>query len=226
MLAPPTGLPLLVVLVTAGVRPQGYGTSQNCWLSRKSGVIWSYAGPVAVVLTANFAVLVFTIRTTCRLSKQTTSGVRLETARRWIRTTVIMLPLLGLTWLPGFLILDSRPASVVAAYAFCILNASQGCALFLFHCALNRSVRRVALRKLKSSQLFDRCVPAQWRRNSNGEERCSSSTVTSDSRVIATIFGKRGSASFASGEAAVHDPMAGKFTSTISSCIGNANGAY
>nr|XP_054932599.1 adhesion G protein-coupled receptor E5-like [Dermacentor andersoni] len=119
------GTPLLVVLITAGIRPHGYGTRDNCWLSRNYGVIWSYAGPVAFVLTVNFAVLVFTIRTTCRLSKQTTSRARLETARRWIRTTVIMLPLLGLTWLPGFLILDSRPASLVATYAFCILNTSQ-----------------------------------------------------------------------------------------------------
>ncbi|KAL3216905.1 hypothetical protein MRX96_032778 [Rhipicephalus microplus] len=217
-------MPLLVVLISAGVRPNGYGTKNNCWLSRNNGVIWSYAGPVAFVLMVNFAVLVFTIRTTCRLSKQTTSRARLETARRWIRTTVIMLPLLGLTWLPGFLILDSKPASVVATYAFCILNTSQGCALFLFHCALNRSVRRVAMRKFKSSQLFDRCLPVQWRQNSNAEERGSSSTVNSESRVIATIFGKRGSVSFDSGEAAVHDPMAGKFTSTISSSLSSAHG--
>ncbi|XP_077553682.1 adhesion G protein-coupled receptor E5-like [Haemaphysalis longicornis] len=210
------GIPLLVVLTTAGVRPHGYGTSQSCWLSRTSGVIWSYAGPVAFVLTVNLVVLLFIIRTTCRLSKQTTSRARLETARRWIRTTVIMLPLLGLTWLPGFLILDGSPASMVATYAFCILNTLQGCALFILHCALNRSVRRLALKKFKSNQFFDPCIPPQWRQGSSAEERGSSSTVNSDSRMIATIFGKRGSVSFASGEAAVQDPMAGKFTSTMS----------
>ncbi|KAH6939655.1 hypothetical protein HPB50_020288 [Hyalomma asiaticum] len=64
----------------------------------------------------------------------------------------------------------------------------------------------------------------QWRQNSNAEDRGSSSTMNSDSRVIATIFGKRGSVSFASGEAAVHDPMAGKFTSTVDTSLAKAHG--
>ncbi|CAN7985922.1 unnamed protein product [Ixodes hexagonus] len=92
-----------------------------------------------------------------------------------------MLPLLGLTWIPGFLLLDNSSISVVMTYVFCVLNTLQ----------------------------------IRLRRSSTGDERGSSSTVTSDSRVIATIFGKRGSLSFNTADAAAWDLMAGKFTSTI-----------
>ncbi|KAH7967049.1 hypothetical protein HPB49_021776 [Dermacentor silvarum] len=107
------------IYIADGMTQLGYASRGGPYYSRsKTTWLWNKR-------QVNFAVLVFTIRTTCRLSKQTTSRARLETARRWIRTTVIMLPLLGLTWLPGFLILDSRPASLVATYVFCILNTSQ-----------------------------------------------------------------------------------------------------
>ncbi|EEC09659.1 hypothetical protein IscW_ISCW008306 [Ixodes scapularis] len=92
-----------------------------------------------------------------------------------------MLPLLGLTWIPGFLLLDNSRFSVVMTYVFCVLNTLQ----------------------------------IRLRRSSAVDERGSSSTVTSDSRVIATIFGKRGSLSFNTADVASWDLMAGKFTSTV-----------
>ncbi|XP_040069060.1 adhesion G protein-coupled receptor L2-like [Ixodes scapularis] len=126
-----------------------------------------------------------------------------------------MLPLLGLTWIPGFLLLDNSKFSVVMTYVFCVLNTLQGCAFFVFHCALNRSVRRLMFQKVESTQFFNRWMPIRLRRSSAVDERGSSSTVTSDSRVIATIFGKRGSLSFNTADVASWDLMAGKFTSTV-----------
>ncbi|XP_064455758.1 adhesion G protein-coupled receptor L3-like isoform X2 [Ornithodoros turicata] len=209
------GLPLIIVATTALIRPHGYGTSQHCWLSHQDGVFWSYTGPVAFILLVNIAVLLFTIRTTSRLSKATTANARAETARRWIRTTVIMLPLLGLTWIPGFLLFDDSTGSVVMTYFFCVLNSLQGFGFFLFHCALNRSVRRVLLNKLESVQCVRRYVNSRLRRSSTSDERYTSSSLSSDGRMIATIFGRRRSLSFDTTDSSVDDPMAGKFTPTL-----------
>lgn len=44
------GLPLVIVLVSAAIYPQGYGTDQHCWLKTNNYFIYSFVGPVIVVL--------------------------------------------------------------------------------------------------------------------------------------------------------------------------------
>ena len=44
------GLPLVIVLVSAAIYPQGYGTEQHCWLKTNNYFIYSFVGPVIVVL--------------------------------------------------------------------------------------------------------------------------------------------------------------------------------
>ena len=58
-----------------------------------------------------------------------------------LRASLIMLPLLGVTWLFGILTMTS--ASVVFNYIFAVLNSLQGVLVFLFHCVLNKQVRYI-----------------------------------------------------------------------------------
>lgn len=44
------GLPLVIVLVSAAIYPQGYGTEQHCWLKTNNYFIYSFVGPVTLVL--------------------------------------------------------------------------------------------------------------------------------------------------------------------------------
>ncbi|XP_054395452.2 adhesion G protein-coupled receptor E1 isoform X4 [Pongo abelii] len=44
------GLPMLVVVISASVRPQGYGMHNRCWLNTETGFIWSFLGPVCTVI--------------------------------------------------------------------------------------------------------------------------------------------------------------------------------
>ncbi|CAN2391511.1 Belongs to the G-protein coupled receptor 2 family, partial [Pristimantis euphronides] len=43
------GIPAVIVGISAAIRPDGYGTKTNCWLSYPSP-IWSFLGPVAVFI--------------------------------------------------------------------------------------------------------------------------------------------------------------------------------
>ena len=59
--------------------------------------------------------------------------------RRCVKATLILLPLLGVTWAFGFLSLGS-PATLVFTYLFTICNTLQGTFFFIFHCLLNPDV--------------------------------------------------------------------------------------
>ncbi|XDV16137.1 hypothetical protein PO909_015974 [Leuciscus waleckii] len=45
-------VPLVVVAVSAGVDPKGYG-SEMCWIKIDEGFIWSFLGPVCMILSSN-----------------------------------------------------------------------------------------------------------------------------------------------------------------------------
>ncbi|XP_039081592.1 adhesion G protein-coupled receptor E1-like, partial [Hyaena hyaena] len=45
------GLPGLVVAISAVVQPQDYGMHNRCWLNPSTGFIWSFLGPVCVIIT-------------------------------------------------------------------------------------------------------------------------------------------------------------------------------
>ena len=57
---------------------------------------------------------------------------------RGLRASMIILPLLGVTWLFGILTMTS--VSLVFNYIFAILNSLQGFLIFVFHCVLNKQV--------------------------------------------------------------------------------------
>lgn len=44
------GAPAIVVLISLGIDPWGYGTDQVCWLTTENNFIFAFIGPVAVIL--------------------------------------------------------------------------------------------------------------------------------------------------------------------------------
>ncbi|XP_074642334.1 adhesion G protein-coupled receptor L3-like isoform X3 [Tubulanus polymorphus] len=60
------GLPLIVVAISAGVNPAGYGTDRHCWLSTENYFILAFVGPAAAVITVNVVMLSIAIYMMCR----------------------------------------------------------------------------------------------------------------------------------------------------------------
>lgn len=48
------GLPFVIVSVSAAIYPQGYGTERYCWLQTNNYFIYSFVGPVILVLFVSF----------------------------------------------------------------------------------------------------------------------------------------------------------------------------
>ncbi|XP_016111694.1 adhesion G-protein coupled receptor D2-like [Sinocyclocheilus grahami] len=150
------GLPVVIVAVTLAATLDRYKAQQYCWLNLQSHVIWAFAGPVLFVLAVNavvlFRVVMVTVASARRRAKMLTpsSDSKLHTLDlTWAATrpVLILLPVLGLTWLCGVLV----HLSVVVAYLFITLNAFQGLYIFLVYAVYNSEVRN-AIRRIQDKR--------------------------------------------------------------------------
>ncbi|CAG5114821.1 unnamed protein product, partial [Candidula unifasciata] len=67
-----------------------------------------------------------------------------------VKAAVVLLPLLGLTWILGFLAVGTdqvEAMTYVFTYLFTITNSFQGVLFFIFHCLLNCDVRQAFERR-------------------------------------------------------------------------------
>ncbi|GAB5567625.1 adhesion G protein-coupled receptor E1 isoform X6 [Prionailurus iriomotensis] len=148
------GLPGLVVAVSAGVQPQGYGMRNRCWLNTERGFVWSFLGPVCAIILINSILLTCTL---CIL-RQKLSSVNAEVStlkdtRLLTFKAFAQLFILGCSWVLGIFQIGSMAS--IMAYLFTIINSLQGTFIFIIHCLLNRQVReeyrKCITRKTKSS---------------------------------------------------------------------------
>lgn len=136
------GVPLVIVGISSGVFHAQYGSSTTCWLTRKVLLV-AFVPPVGLVIMINMAILVIVTRIMLK-SMVTGSKVSAEQERSSIKTTlkatIVLLPLLGLTWTFGFLSVTSKE-TLVFTYLFTFFNSLQGVFFFVFHCLLSVDVQ-------------------------------------------------------------------------------------
>ncbi|XP_054860610.1 adhesion G protein-coupled receptor L2 isoform X11 [Amphiprion ocellaris] len=157
--------PAIVVGVSAAIDYRSYGTKKACWLSVDNHFIWSFIGPVTFIIMLN---LIFLVITMYKMVKHSTTlkpdSSRLENInnyrvcdgyyntdlpgyednkrfiKSWTMGAFALLCLLGLTWSFGLFFISE--ASIVMAYLFTIFNTFQGMFIFIFHCLLQKKVRK------------------------------------------------------------------------------------
>ncbi|XP_007448631.1 PREDICTED: latrophilin-2-like [Lipotes vexillifer] len=133
--------PATVVGVSAAIDYKSYGTVKACWLHVDNYFIWSFIGPVTFIILLNIIFLVITL---CKMVKHSNTlkpdSSRLENIKSWVLGAFALLCLLGLTWSFGLLFINEE--TIVMAYLFTIFNAFQGVFIFIFHCALQKKVRK------------------------------------------------------------------------------------
>ncbi|XP_074666787.1 putative adhesion G protein-coupled receptor E4P isoform X1 [Strix aluco] len=133
------GTPAIMVAISAAIHPGGYGTMHYCWLSTEKGFIWSFLGPVCVIILVNlifFLITLWTLRD--KISSLNTDITALKNTRLMTFKALAHICILGCTWGLGFL--QSRGNNGVVAFIFTIINSLQGAFIFLVHCVLNRQV--------------------------------------------------------------------------------------
>ncbi|KAM3619759.1 uncharacterized protein V6R79_013108 [Siganus canaliculatus] len=162
------GLPVLIVTITLASASGKYSADGYCWLSVQNGIIWGFAGPVIFIIMVNVMVLmrvvVITISTAKRRSIMLAMGTSpleqaYEQMRAAVKAVLVLLPILGLTWLCGVLV----PFSIVMAYIFVLLNSLQGLFIFLIYGVYNTEVRSTVnrIKERRKALNFSNCASSR-----------------------------------------------------------------
>ncbi|XP_022807526.1 adhesion G-protein coupled receptor D1-like [Stylophora pistillata] len=149
---------------------KSYTSDKLCWMSSENNLIWIFVTFVITIEVINLVILVRVIKE--MTSMQPTGDKQSQQIRIGIRACVVMIPLLGVTWLFGLL----SPLHIAFSYIFNILNSTQGFLIFVLHCLRNSQIRERFKRKVntifpstnsgnstkKSSQINPRDVGDMW----------------------------------------------------------------
>ncbi|XP_033993673.1 adhesion G protein-coupled receptor L2-like isoform X5 [Trematomus bernacchii] len=197
-------IPAVVVGISAAIDYRGYGTQRACWLRVDNHFIWSFIGPVTLIIVVN---VIFLMVTMFKMVKHSTSmkpdSTRLGGIRSWVLGAFALLCLLGLTWSFGLLFLNE--SSIVMAYLFTIFNTLQGMFIFIFHCLLQKKVRKEYSKCFRQSQCCG-ALPSEGPHSaaktatSRSTARYSSATQSRIRRMWNDTVRKQSESSFISGD--------------------------
>ncbi|XP_066518206.1 adhesion G protein-coupled receptor E3-like [Hoplias malabaricus] len=137
-------IPLVVVGVSAGLFPEGYG-SENCWLKADEGFIWSFLGPVCFILGSNMILFIaICLLMYSALKKLDNEILQMKVTRRdenliksVMLKTLVQFVIIGCSWILGFF----KDSSNVVYILFLAINSQQGTAIFFIHCVFNKEIR-------------------------------------------------------------------------------------
>ncbi|XP_022807522.1 adhesion G-protein coupled receptor D1-like isoform X1 [Stylophora pistillata] len=143
------GLPLVMVAISLCIAAgkegiQSYTSDKFCWMSSANNLIWIFVTFVITIELINLVILVRVIKE--MTSMQPTGDKQSQQIRISIKACVVMIPLLGITWLFGLL----SPLHIAFSYIFNILNSTQGFLIFALHCLRNSQIRERFKRKVNT----------------------------------------------------------------------------
>ncbi|XP_073698020.1 adhesion G protein-coupled receptor E1-like [Garra rufa] len=129
---------LVVVCVSVGLVPEGYG-SEQCWIKMDKGFIWSFLGPVCIILASNMILFIKIVISLSSALKNLNAEVsQMKQTKILVFKTLAQFVVLGCSWILGFFTNDSKVLEIL----FLILNSQQGTFIFLIYCVLNNEVRQ------------------------------------------------------------------------------------
>ncbi|XP_023232841.1 latrophilin Cirl-like isoform X3 [Centruroides sculpturatus] len=165
-------LPAIIVGISAAVDPYSFGTEQHCWLRADNYFIFSFIGPLILVVMINFFFLGFSAFIICHRKKhnstiKTKEQSKLANTKNYIRGASMLVMLLTITWIFGVIYL--RKESIIMAYIFTVFNSLQGLFIFIYHCMKNEKLQKEYEKFIHRSQWLPECV-----KNTKSGDSCSS----------------------------------------------------
>ncbi|KAA0711722.1 Cadherin EGF LAG seven-pass G-type receptor 2 [Triplophysa tibetana] len=118
--------------------PEGYGNPDFCWLSLYDTLIWSLAGPIALVISMNVFLYITASRASCSV-RQKSSCEKKETPMAGLRTACAVLSLMTLTCVLALLSVNSDV--ILFHYLFAGFSCFQGPFIFFFRVVFDKEAR-------------------------------------------------------------------------------------
>ncbi|XP_028831384.1 adhesion G protein-coupled receptor L3 isoform X5 [Denticeps clupeoides] len=197
------GVPAVIVGVSAAVDYRSYGTDRVCWLRLDTYFIWSFIGPATLIIMLNVIFLGIALY---KMFHHTTilkpdSGC-LDNIKSWVIGAIALLCLLGLTWAFGLMYINE--STVIMAYLFTIFNSLQGMFIFIFHCILQKKVRKEYGRCLRthccSGKSVESTISTSSKNSTARTPRYSTASQSRIRRMWNDTVRKQTESSFISGE--------------------------
>uniref|UniRef100_A0A1A8LQN0 Cadherin EGF LAG seven-pass G-type receptor 2 n=1 Tax=Nothobranchius pienaari TaxID=704102 RepID=A0A1A8LQN0_9TELE len=132
------GFPAFITGLAVGLDPEGYGNPDFCWLSMYDTLIWSFAGPIALVVSMNIFLYILSSRASCSLKH---SGIEKKEPRvSGLKTAGGVLFLVSVTCFLALLSVNSD--ILIFHYLFAGFNCVQGPFVFFFRIVFNKEARK------------------------------------------------------------------------------------
>ncbi|XP_068592914.1 corticotropin-releasing factor receptor 1-like isoform X1 [Cebidichthys violaceus] len=126
-----------------------YYDNEKCWFGKRAGVYtdYIYQGPMILVLVINFIFLFNIVRILMTKLRASTTSETMQ-YRKAVKATLVLLPLLGITYMlffvnPG----EDEISQIVFIYFNSFLESFQGFFVSVFYCFLNSEVRSAARKR-------------------------------------------------------------------------------
>ncbi|XP_037628924.1 cadherin EGF LAG seven-pass G-type receptor 3 isoform X2 [Sebastes umbrosus] len=130
------GVPAIITGLAVGLDPEGYGNPDFCWISIYDKLIWSFAGPIAIVILMNGGIFMIVAKMSCNPSQKETKKLPVIAT---IRNAFLLLLVATSTWLCGLMAVNN---SIVAFYyIFDVLCLVQGLSVMLVFTVFNSEVK-------------------------------------------------------------------------------------
>ncbi|XP_041837378.1 cadherin EGF LAG seven-pass G-type receptor 2 isoform X2 [Melanotaenia boesemani] len=131
------GVPAFITGLAVGLDPEGYGNPDFCWLSMYDTLIWSFAGPIAMVVSMNIFLYILSSRASCSLRHH--SIEKKEPCVSGLKTAGGVLFLVSATCFLALLSVNSD--MIIFHYLFAGFNCVQGPFVFFFRIVFNKEAR-------------------------------------------------------------------------------------
>ncbi|XP_054624282.1 cadherin EGF LAG seven-pass G-type receptor 3 isoform X1 [Dunckerocampus dactyliophorus] len=130
------GVPAIITGLAVGLDPEGYGNPDFCWISIYDKLIWSFAGPIGIVILINGGIFMIVAKMTCNPSQKETKKLPVIAT---IRNAFLLLMMATSTWLCGLMAVNN---SILAFYyIFDVLCLVQGLSVSLVFTVFNSEVK-------------------------------------------------------------------------------------
>nr|XP_061802762.1 cadherin EGF LAG seven-pass G-type receptor 3-like [Nerophis lumbriciformis] len=130
------GVPAIITGLAVGLDPEGYGNPDFCWISIYDKLIWSFAGPIGIVILMNGGIFMIVAKMSCNTSQKETKKLPVIAT---IRNAFLLLMVATSTWLCGLMAVNN---SILAFYyIFDVLCLVQGLSVSLVFTVFNSEVK-------------------------------------------------------------------------------------
>ena len=112
----------------------------RCFLSPVGGFIWSFLAPVVLIFIINFGFFIMAACISWQKHSKRAKNKNLSLAMSWLKSTIPLMVVLGLTWITGVVVVEVG-ALYSLAYIYTAMVAFQGLFIFLVLVVIPKNMR-------------------------------------------------------------------------------------